>query len=514
MLEKREKIYGYLLFILLCASIFPVMYLGRYNHPTGDDYYYGAAAKLALEETGSLADAVAEAAKGVAYEYEHWQGTYSAMFLMYLPPNVFGDGAYHLLTAVLILLFTSGVFYLMKPVVCGWMKGTMHLWVICSSVLSLLALQTVPSQGETLFWYNGSMYYTGFFAVTMFFFGMMIRYLISGKLYYIPILAFLAFFLAGGNYVSLLPSLLLLASLTIVLACRRSGKSMGTGIAACCMLAGLLISAAAPGNQVRQSGMWQIPAWKAVLKSLVQGIVYMDAWLGKWWLIAAILLTPFLWRSFERISFRFRYPLIVLGYLYGIFCSMSCPTFYTMNSTGPARAVAIVYYAFILFSFAGYYYLLGYLYHWMSKRPRNENSREAGLRQDDADVQKTGMNRKIDNGREMAEKKWISKAYAAAAGSCLLLLLMQICSGAASGCTVVKAVKLLTNGEAAAYEQEYQERLRIFEDDAIQDVVFAPYIHQPDMLYVGDFTDDTQNPTNLRAAQYFHKNSVMVDYSR
>ncbi len=32
--------------LLLFVCLFPVMYLGRYNHPTGDDYYYGAKTKL------------------------------------------------------------------------------------------------------------------------------------------------------------------------------------------------------------------------------------------------------------------------------------------------------------------------------------------------------------------------------------------------------------------------------------------------------------------------------------
>ncbi len=40
---------------------------------------------------------------------------------------------------------------------------------------------------------------------------------------------------------------------------------------------------------------------------------------------------------------------------------MSCPLFYTMNSTGPGRAVAIVYYTFLLISFAVFFYWLGYI---------------------------------------------------------------------------------------------------------------------------------------------------------
>lgn len=59
-----------------------------------------------------------------------------------------------------------------------------------------------------LYWYNGSMYYTGFFAVTLFFLGTLLRYLYNGKkILMLPLLLF-AIFLGGGNYVSLLPCML------------------------------------------------------------------------------------------------------------------------------------------------------------------------------------------------------------------------------------------------------------------------------------------------------------------
>ena len=184
----------------------------------------------------------------------------------------------------LLLLFTGSVFYLMKSLICGMLGGSRNLWVFISSLLSLFCVQTVPSQGETFFWYNGSMYYTGYFSVTLLFLGVAVRYLQKPRKYHIPLLAVLAAFLGGGNYVSLL-----------------------------------------------------------------QGFRYLEAWMGKWWLLTAFVLTPaFLRLCRKRRDIRFGKPVLVLGFLYGVFCSMSCPAFYTMNSTGPARAVAIVYYGFAL----------------------------------------------------------------------------------------------------------------------------------------------------------------------
>lgn len=478
MIERVEKIAACVVLCLLVLSLLPVIYLGRYNHPTGDDYYYGVETKEAWEQNGSLTAVFAEASKGVALQYKIWQGTYSAMFLMYIPPHIFGDWAYRLVTCAIILSLTGSVFYFLKSVICNYFKGSVSLWITVSSLLVLLCVETVPSQGETFFWYNGSMYYTGFYAVTIFFFGFLLRYLEKTQAWRIPLLAVLAAFLAGGNYVSLLPALILLACLTVYLAVRRSKCAWTMGITLFVMLAGLAVSVMAPGNAMRQSDMWKLPAWKAVLKSLLQGGRYLRAWTGIWLFLALFILTPFLWRAVSATSLRFRYPLLVIGFCYGIFCSMSCPTFYTMNSTGPARAVAVVYYGFILTIFVCYGYLLGYLH-------------------------------RIMEGKQLTIWPGIWKGLLAAG---VLLLCVQLLRGSLWELTTGKAITLLANGEAAAYEREYQDRIKVLTDDRVQDVVFRPYEYQPDMLFVGDFSGDVMDETNLKVAQYFHKNTVRVEY--
>lgn len=483
MYKKYEKAAAWVLLSVLILSLLPVIYLGRYNHPTGDDYFYGAETIHVWEETGSIVETIAEAMRGVAYQYDNWQGTYSGMFLMYLPPNIFSENAYHCVTGVILLLLVGSIFYMLKPVIKEFLKGGTELWLITSSLLSFLCIQTVPSQGETFFWYNGSMYYTGYYSVTLILFGIIFRYILTQKKVYLPIMMFLAFFVAGGNYVSLLPAILVLAAITALLVYKRSQSAWGVAATAIVMVAFLLVSAAAPGNAVRQDGMWKIPAWKAVLKSLVQGLHYMRAWIGSWWIMVVLIMTPFLWRAFSKMTFSFPYPLVVCGFAYGIFCSMSCPTFYTMNSTGPARAVAIVYYGFLLYTFICYYYLLGYVYRWLEKKTMLEKLQSKG-------------------------SLWKGILIA----GILLSLAVQIISGAIWTCTTGKAVRLLATGEAKAYEQEYQQRLKVLKDPTVTDVVFMPYENQPDMLYVGDMPGDAMDPTNQKTAEYFKKKTVCVQY--
>lgn len=480
MYKKVEKYLAYIMLIIMCVSMLPIMYLGRYNHPTGDDYYYGMAARQVIDAGGNMIEVIGAALKGVAQEYMIWQGTYSAMFLMHLPPNVFHEALYGLVTTGIVILFVSAVFFFLKQIICLWMKGSRYLWIFLSSLYVLLSLQTLPFVEEALYWCNGSMYYTGFFSITLFFWGIVVRYLLCPKKYHMPVLAFLALFLAGGNYVSLLPCILLLITLTALLVLKRSRKSVGIAVLVVLMIIGLIVSAVAPGNQVRQARYEQLTAVEAVIKSIRQGFRYVEGWTNLWLILVAVFITPFIWRLCEQNKFRFRYPVIVWGYAFGIFCSMGCPTFYAMNSTGGGRILAIVYYGFMAFMLFCYCYLVGYLNNLLKRI-----------------------------GKTLEWNRWPKAVISLAV---VILLLVQIAGGKVQESNMFRAIRVLESGEAVAYEKEYKARLEILRDDSVQDVVFQPYVNQPDMIYVGDFTGNISDPNNVRIARYWGKNTIRVDY--
>ena len=486
MKNKLAKWKPYIFLALLLASLVPLVWLGRYNYPTGDDYYYGAEAHLVWQQTGSIPQAISAACAGVAKSYQDWQGTYSALFLMYLAPNAFSNTAYHLVTFVILLLLCGSIFYLLRPLVSRFLPGTDEDWITISSVLSLLCVQTVVFQSDSFYWYNGSMYYTGFFAVTLFFLGTLLRYLYNGKKILLLPLLLLAVFLGGGNYVSLLPCLLLVVTVTFLLLLRKNKKAYLCGITSAVLLLSFAVSAMAPGNHVRQDGMWKIPAWKAIAKCLLQGIRYTFAWTRLWWFLAALLLLPVFLRILRKKNGGvFSHPILFTGYSYGLFCSMSCPLFYTMNSTGPGRAVAIVYYTFLLTSFAVFFYWLGFVV------------------------------RKLQMRQNASEKKAVSGRLKMARYLAMLLLLPGILfTGLWQETSSAKAIRVLTSGEAAAYAAEYEARLLLLNDPEAADVVLTPFTHQPAMIYTGDLPGDPEDPTSQKTAQYFGKHSLYVDYSR
>ena len=385
---------------------------------------------------------------------------------------------------MILLLLCGGIFYLLCPLFRRFLPGTCGEWITVSSILSFLCIQTVEFQCDSFYWYNGSMYYTGFFAVTLFFLGTLFRYLDNGKrILLLPLLLF-AVFLGGGNYVSLLPCMLLSVTITLLLLLQKNKKAYICGITSVVLLLSFAVSAIAPGNHVRQSGMWKIPAWKAIAKCLLQGIRYTLAWTGLWWVLAALLLLPVFLRILQKKNGAFfSHPILFTGYAYGLFCSMSCPLFYTMNSTGPGRAVAIVYYMFLLISFTVFFYWIGFVLLKMQARPNPPE--------------------RIEVSGKLNTSRYLAMA---------VLLFSILCTGLWQETSAMKAIRVLTDGEAAAYAAEYEDRLLLLNDPKVTDVVLTPFTHQPALIYTGDLPGDPEDPTSRKVAQYFQKTSLYVNY--
>ena len=141
--------------VLLVFSLIPIMWVSIYNHPTGDDIFYGLEAHQAWEESGSVIRALVAAAKGVASDYYRWQGTFVALLIMRLQPAVFGESWYLLTPFIVIGLLLGGFLYALTKVAKYILP--MDKWDIFAiwSVVSFVMIQWVHVVGEAFFWFNG-----------------------------------------------------------------------------------------------------------------------------------------------------------------------------------------------------------------------------------------------------------------------------------------------------------------------------------------------------------------------
>lgn len=113
-------------------------------------------------------------------------------------------------------------------------------------------------------------------------------------------------------------------------------------------------------------------------------------------------------------------------------------------------------------------------------------------------------------GLKKPRKPFFAKYLPLWSGIAVALFVFALLLGKCTTLNCTRALRSLTDGSAAAYEAQYQERLTILFDKTQRDVVLSPYETKADLIYVGDFTDDPAHPTNQRIAAYFDKNSLCV----
>lgn len=483
-----KKNLALLCLMVLLLSLIPLLYVGRYDHPTGDDIYYGLDAHMVWETTHSLPQTIISACRGTAREYHTWQGTYSAMLLMHLQPTVFSERFYFLTPFLIVGFMLWGSWYLLRQVSRYVIPFDSYDRLGIWSVLMFLSLQWVFSPGEAFYWYNGGMYYTGFYGLTLLMFGLLCKYANTGKKGTLILLLFMELLIGGSNYLTLLWSMLVLVLAAALQWLRRRPGRIGLTCAALFQIACFVVSAAAPGNALREATATQSSAFEAIRLSLRQGIVYLSMWLNGWWVLGAMVVLVFMLPAIRRMSFSFPCPFLTVIFLYGMFCALSCPTFYAQSNAGPARAVNVCYYGFILTSYMALFYMTGWGYHKCQK-----------LLTACEDVSGTGI---------------LQSIYYSLL---LLVLVMQLCIGMVDDslrqATSVRALRDIVSGTAAAYDQEYHERIRLLETSDEPDIVLMPYQHQPQTVYVGDYGPDTSQVSNQALAAWYGHRSVIIDYS-
>ena len=481
-----QKGAAYAFLCLLIIAILPLLFVGFYDHPTGDDIYYGISAREVFSQTHSVLATLKDAFYGVAHDYQTWQGTYAAMFLMRLQPTVFSEGLYFLTPFLVILSLGFGTYTFISSIGKHVLKLSPVEILGTFSLFFFLCLQWVISPGEAFYWFNGSVYYSGFYGLLLCLWGLLCHYIFVGKKRTLVTIFLLEFLLGGSNYLTLLWSMILLCMLSFYLFLKKNAKKWPIFILTLCQIGFFIMSASAPGNQVRAASTVSLPAWKAVIFSLLQGFSFLGAWCNGWWLLGGLGLAIFLIPALWKMDFSFPCPMIVTFFLFGFFSALSCPTFYAQSNAGPARALNLSSYGFLLTSYIAVFYFCGYVLQKLKQRIT------------------------------LSENK--PSHFAVTYAFFLLTLLVIQCGIGLQNDTLllfssVQAVRDIADGSVFAYEAEYQARLTTLQNAAGEDVVFLPYQNRPRTVLVGDYGQNPTQGSNAAMAKWYGVNSVIVDYS-
>ncbi|MDY3989608.1 MAG: DUF6056 family protein [Massilioclostridium sp.] len=470
----------------IALSYIPLLILGFFNHPSNDDFVFGLATVRAWRENGSLPSLVPAAVDTTAQVYQQWQGSFAAVFLFTLQPAIFGEDGYALCAPFLLGSLTIGHLLFSHALFVHWLRCSKRVLLLASLPILFCSVQFMPSPAQGIYWWNGAIYYTFFYSLSLILLSLVMRGGRPGGRLRAPVLVgscLLGFLVGGGNYVTaLLCSLILGLAAVYGLIQKNSNLTLISICSLFCLLVAFVLSAVSPGNGVRAACY---PGRLGPVETIQKSFCYAGHYLLEWAnpaVLICLVCVALLLLVFERSNLQFRYPLVVLLLSFCLFSAQFTPPCYAMGTEGEQRITDIIYYSFLWFTVLNLFYCGGWLKRKLSSRGCTTFPRKA--------------------------LHWCRQHPAVCsliAVTCFLLSL------SVETPTSLSAIRSLSSGQAAQYQMEFNERLAVLNDPSNQNPEFSPYTSVPELLLYGGLTDDPDYEwSNRPMAQYYEKQSIRL----
>lgn len=472
--------------ILLCLSLIPLLWLGKYNVMCIDDYDYGRRVHDVFLETGSFPASVQEAWRQNMDFYQEWQGTYVSCFLMGMCPMNFNYGIAWVVPILMIGLLASSTFVLGRHIFVRWLGCDKE----GASLVVLLMLfgfyQVIEAPFEGIYWYNGATHYVLIQSLWFFLLTLLSSALWEEKkgraMICCGAAAVLAVIVGGGNLVTSLQAEILMAFLVFYAFWQRKDKIAYVIIPFITGSAGFLVNVLAPGNGKRGSMDMDegYPAVKAIALSFYNTAVFAIRWTPVFVVILWLALLPLLWRLAKNAKQQFLHPVLVTAGAYCIVSAMFTPTLFAVGMTGLSRVDNIIQMTYYLAVLLVTTYWFGYFSH---RRGQEDAAGAFGL-----------FLERAGNGMSVV--------------FLFLLLAVWVLTADKNTYTSISALRSIAKGEAQTFYREAMERHALYTDEDIAEVEIAPYSERPALFDFTDLSEDEGNWMNLAVARYYHKDSV------
>lgn len=349
---------------ILILSIIPVIAIGPYLHMFADDYVFGAPVYQTWTATHSLGACIQSAWAESMHIYHTWQGTYSACFLMALQPGIFGK--YWLVPIILCGGLITSTYTLAYMILRKLLHVSKMEYAFVSTLFVLMTVQFVWSYYDALYWYNGAMYYTLYYSLSLFLASLLIGFQLTKRILPKVLIALasiiLTLFIAGGNFVTGLgmPAILFVA---IVWMFWEKKKLPAFPLAILLVYAiAFAFSVFAPGNAVRQATVTDKPNFlSAFFMAIGKGTEFLADAIGIMEILVFTILMPVLARLAKKSPFQFSHPWLCLLVSYLLYCAFVFPNCFAMGTRGAARTQNVYFYVHLWMFCFNIYYLSGAL---------------------------------------------------------------------------------------------------------------------------------------------------------
>ena len=435
--KKQLKIVTGVAIAVLIVSIIPMLWISQYLHPFADDYVFGAEVYKIWNETHSFPACVQTAWNVAMTMYHTWQGTYSACFLMALQPGVFGQ--YWLGTFILISSLVTSTYTLLYMVMRKLLHSSRLEYLFVSTLFVLMTIQFTWSYYDAFYWYNGAMYYTLFYSMSLFLASLLIGYQLSSSKFKKALIGgasiILSIIIAGGNFVSGLGmGAILFAAILIMKMEQRRWPRLYITILAIYGIA-FLFSVLAPGNAFRQVTIESKPnVVVAFFMAIGKSFEFLSESINIAQILMLMLLSPTLVKAASSSRFKFSHPWLCILITVTLYSSFFFAHSYAMGTRGPGRVQNIYSYIHLWLICINIYYLSG-----------------AVLRKAEA---KAPLSSAITDFVTASKKKYAnSLQYAPYCAIVILILSVSLKER-----TTNRTVSLMLKGTAVKFDKEMNER--------------------------------------------------------
>lgn len=517
MKSRTTRTVFFIILAFFIISLIPLYIIGFYAHPSVDDYYYGAETVKVWNDTHSVGAVISRSFEEMLVTYNDWQGNFSAIFLMRLQPGIFGEQYYFIAPLILISTFAACSIFFFYTVFKKIFRTDAYRAGIIALSVTFVSMQLTATPSDSFYWYNGSIYYTFFYSLMLLLFALIIRLRTCSAPACAVLTAasgVLAFLIGGSNYATALFMCIILsltagaAAYCVILKKNtviRGYHAPAYIVIAIAAMAGLFISMAAPGNAIRQSS---VGGSTGIVKTFVYTFAFggysIARVLNAPCLVFFICMIPVFYAIAKRTHFNYRYPLLVLVFTFGLYCSMGTPVFYAQGLRMPYRMMNIIFFAAYSFICFNLIYFLG----WVAKK------------YGESDIVKTVTNLfggiKKDGRRIYIALAICICSFVTACVGSIEVGETEYKSGDAGFSNLplsAAAMLSLIDGDARIYDAELTERDEYIRstDDNEQFVTVPALSKRPDPIFHSDITDDPGDWHNAHLAMYYRKECIWIE---
>lgn len=489
---------------LICIyviTLIPLFVLGYYNWPSADDFSMALQPHQTFVATGSVLATVQAAFEKTIYLYNNWIGYFFSSLLTTLSPSIFNERLSVLTPYIIISVLTLGTFVFFHGLLVTFAGSSREHANIVSVLTLLLIIQSMKgsSRVESFYWYSGAINYMFMYGLALLYLGLMLGFVFGGKKSYLRLffISLLAFLLGGCNYMTAL-SLAIISALILVLPIllkfgivRLDDKEKETRakllmIPAVLNLAGLVVSAVAPGNAIRSSANSGMGPVTAIITSLTSTITVCFGELFRWEVVAVLVIIAVLtWNLAPSFKVRFSYPVIFVIFAYGMVSANMTPPYFATGNIGAERIYSLIWAQFITFSVLTTIYISAWLRQKRLATSKDSASSNAG-------VLISRMSAMILAG---------TIALTAIFSFASMIKDHHYFSASSAAYDIIK-------GKALIYLDENIDRLKVLQDDSQKDVVLDRHTERPELLFHEDIYPDSNEWINTVVAKYYNKNTV------